>query len=54
VAAEFSRVTFFAGKIIFEREQWLDPLLHNQTAFAIERRLQWAGNTMVILPVRVR
>lgn len=54
VAAEFSRVTFFAGKIVFERERWLEPLLHNQTAFAIQRRLHWAGNTMVILPVRVR
>ncbi|MDO8629810.1 MAG: APC family permease [Phycisphaerales bacterium] len=54
VAVEFSRVTFFAGKIVFERERWLEPLLHNQTAFAIQRRLHWAGNAMVILPVRVR
>jgi len=54
VAAEFSRVTFFAGMIVFERERWTEPFLHNQTAFAIQRRLHWGGNTMVILPVRVR
>jgi len=52
-AEEFPLVTFFAGKIVFERERRLEPLLHNQTAFAVQRRIQWAGKTMVILPVRV-
>lgn len=52
-AEEFPQVTFFAGKIVFQREQWLEPLLHNQTAFAIQRRIQWSGKTMVILTVRV-
>jgi len=53
VAAEFPRVTFFAGYILFQRERWYQRLLHNETAFAIQRRLQWAGMTMVILPARV-
>jgi amino acid transporter len=53
VAKEFPRVTFFAGYILFERERWYQRLLHNETAFAIQRRLQWAGMTMVILPARV-
>ena len=53
VREEFPRVTFFSGKIVFEQERWLEPLLHNQTAFAIQRRLQWSGSTMVIMPVRV-
>lgn len=51
-AAIYPNITFFAGKIVFERERWFEPFLHNQTAFAIQRRLQWAGRTMVILPVR--
>lgn len=50
---EFPRITFFSGKIVFEQERWLEPLLHNQTAHAIQRRLQWSGATMVIMPVRV-
>lgn len=54
VAREFPRVVFFAGKIIFQRERWYQRLLHNETAFAIQKRLQWAGKTMVTLPVRVR
>jgi len=53
VAREFPRVAFFAGYILFQRERWYQRLLHNETAFAIQRRLQWAGMTMVILPARV-
>jgi len=43
----------FAGKLIFEREKWWDRLLHNESAFQIQRRLQFAGLQMVVLPVRV-
>jgi hypothetical protein len=53
IAGEFPRATFFAGKVVFERERWYQRLLHNETAFAIQKRLQWAGRTMVILPARV-
>jgi amino acid transporter len=54
VAREFPRTTFFAGYVLFQRERWYQRLLHNETAFAIQRRLQWAGLTMVILPARVQ
>ena len=53
VAKEYERSMFFAGKLIFERERWWDRLLHNETAYVIQRRLQFAGLAMVILPVRV-
>lgn len=53
VAHDFERSIFFAGKLIFEQERWWDRLLHNETAYAIQRRLQFAGLAMVILPVRV-
>ncbi len=54
VAKEFPRVTFFAGKVIFQREAWYQHLLHNETAAAIQKRLQWAGKPVVIIPARVR
>src|ERR1041385_951680 len=54
VAKEFPRVTFFAGKLIFQRPKWWHGFLHNETARAIQERLQWAGKTMVTLPIRVR
>lgn len=53
VVKEFPQVTFFAGKVIFQRERWYQRLLHNETAFAVQKRLQWEGRTMVIMPVRV-
>jgi amino acid transporter len=54
IVREFPHSTFFAGKIIFEREHWYQKILHNETAFAVQKRLQWAGQTMVILPARMK
>ena len=53
VAREFPHIMFFAGKVIFGKEQWFHPLLHNETAYAIQRRLQWAGQMVVVVPIRV-
>jgi amino acid transporter len=50
---EFPRSTIFTGKLIFRQENVFQRILHNETAFAIQRRLQWDGITTVILPVRV-
>jgi amino acid transporter len=52
-AKEFPRITYFAGKVLFQKERWYQRILHNETAFAIERRLQWAGKLMVVVPARV-
>ena len=54
VAKEFPRATFFSGRLIFQRERWYQRVLHNETALAIQKRLQWAGRTMVMMPIRVR
>ena len=53
VMRSFPIVTFFGGKVVFERERWYQRLLHNETALAIQKRLYWAGATMVVLPARV-
>lgn len=50
---EFPRATVFTGKLIFREENPFQKILHNETAFAIQRRLQWNGITTVILPIRV-
>jgi amino acid transporter len=50
---EFPRAIFYAGKLIFERERWYQRLLHNETAFQLQRRLQFAGLNAMVLPVRV-
>jgi hypothetical protein len=53
MANEYPRSTVFAGKLIFQKESMFQRFLHNETAFAIQRRLQWEGVAMMILPIRV-
>jgi len=54
VAREYPTVTFFAGSLLFQRRTWWRRLLHNETALAVQERLQWAGRVMVLVPIRVR
>ncbi|HEU4345221.1 MAG TPA: APC family permease [Candidatus Binatia bacterium] len=53
IARDFSNSVFFAGKLVFERENFLTRLLHNHTPFTLEQRLQFEGLEMMILPIRV-
>ncbi len=53
IAKEFPRSVFFAGKLVFEEEKWFQRILHNETAYQLQRRLQFAGLSAMVLPVRV-
>jgi amino acid transporter len=53
VSHEFPRAVFFAGKLIFKVERFYQRILHNETAYALQRRLQFAGMNAMVLPVRV-
>jgi hypothetical protein len=53
VAKEYPRAVFFAGKLVFERERWYQRLLHNETAYQLQRRLQFDGLNAMVMPVRV-
>ncbi len=50
---EFRRPVVFAGQLVFERENLFTRTLHHETAFAIQRRLQFGGVQVMILPIRV-
>jgi amino acid transporter len=52
IEKEFPNSTFFTGQIVFRHENPFQKILHNETAFAIQRRLQYSGITTVIMPVR--
>jgi amino acid transporter len=54
VAKQFPKAIFFAGKLVFQKDTFFQRLLHNQTAYSLQQRLQWSGLPMVILPTRVR
>jgi hypothetical protein len=50
---EFPRSTVFTGKLVFKSETPFQRILHNETAYAIQRKLQWDGIAAMILPIRV-
>jgi K+ transporter len=53
ISKEFPRSIFFAAKLVFQKERWYQPFLHNETAYAFQTRLQFAGLNSMVLPVRV-
>jgi len=53
IRREYPRSIFFLGALIFESDSLYHRILHNETALAIQRRLQFAGLEAVVLPVRV-
>ncbi|MGE5347050.1 MAG: APC family permease [Acidithiobacillales bacterium] len=53
VKQKYDRPIFFASKLIFPNENLVTRLLHNQTPFAVQRRLQFEGLQTVILPIQV-
>lgn len=53
VAKEFPRSMIFSGKLAFRIEKFYHRILHNETAFAIQRNLHWSGIPSMILPIRM-
>jgi hypothetical protein len=51
--ARYPKALVVAGQIIFEEDTAWNRLLHNETAFLIQRRLQHHGVPMVVLPVQL-
>ena len=44
---------FVAGQLIFEEDTLWNRLLHNETAFMVQKRLQRRGLPMIVVPVRL-
>ncbi|MBA2653802.1 MAG: APC family permease [Gammaproteobacteria bacterium] len=44
---------FFASNLVFETDNWLIRRLHNETAFAVQRKLHLQGIMMMILPMNI-
>jgi K+ transporter len=53
VQAEFPNASFFTSKLIFDRDNWLTSLLHNQAAMVLQRRFHLRGMQMIILPMKL-
>jgi hypothetical protein len=53
LVARYPKALVVAGQIIFDEDTVWNRLLHNETAFLIQRRLQHAGVPMIVLPVQL-
>ncbi len=53
VTADFPNVVFFAGQLVFEEDNFVTKLLHNQTAFLAQKKLVFSGHPMIVMPIRV-
>ncbi len=54
IGRQYPRAVFFLGKLIFARERFSYKFLHNDTAYSIQRRLQFEGLQTVVMPIRMR
>ena len=53
ISQEFPKATFFSTKIISDNENFFTQLLHNQTAYILQRRLHYKGKAMFIMPMKL-
>jgi hypothetical protein len=53
VQKDFPHAVFFVSKLVFEKENWITNLLHNQAALTLQRRLHLLNMQMIILPMRL-
>lgn len=53
LSRQYPRGLVVAGQLVFEADTLWTRILHNETAFLIQRRLQHAGVAMIVVPVRL-
>ena len=53
LSKKYPRTVIFSGEFVFDVPHWYDRLLHNETAYAIQRRLRIVGLPVVILPLQL-
>ncbi len=54
ILQRFPQAVFFMGQLVFPEETWVSRLFHNNTVFAVQRRLYHLGIPFLILPIRVK
>lgn len=54
ISEKYSHATYYASQLIFPGANWIQKMLHNKTAFSIQRLLYSLGKNMMILPVRLK
>ncbi len=53
ISADFPHAVFFAAKLIFDKENFMTGILHNQTSYMIQKRLHTKGQNLIIMPMKI-
>lgn len=53
ILERYPQAVFFMGQLVFPEETFFSRLLHNNTVFAVQRRLYHMGIPFIILPIRI-
>ena len=53
VGKKYPHCLFFASKLIFEHDNWITRILHNETPTTLQRQLNLQGKELVILPMKI-
>jgi amino acid transporter len=53
ISVQYPNTVFFASKLVFAHDNWFNQLLHNDTAFSLQRKLHLKGIQLVILPIKI-
>lgn len=52
VSKKYSNCLFFSSKLIFEKDNLITRMLHNETPLTLQRHLHFLGKELVILPMK--
>ena len=53
ISADFPRSVFFAAKLIFENDNMLTQMLHNQTAYLLQKKMHNKSQNLIIMPMKI-
>lgn len=53
VSQKYPNCIFFASKLVFEHDNWITRMLHNETPTTLQRHLHLQGKELMILPMKI-
>jgi amino acid transporter len=53
IGEKYPNCIFFSSKLIFEHDNWITRMLHNETPMTLQRQLHLQGKELVILPMQL-
>ncbi len=53
IASDFPHSVFFAAKLIFEKENMFTSMLHNQTAYMLQKKMHAKSQNLIIMPMKI-